>query len=202
MRKVFWLAFLFLLGCGGPKYVVRYRYLPPVDPGARKCLKECERKFQACEKRCQKEQEDCRRRARQEAVKLYQEMLKTYRQELRAYRERSRLYHRELTLWNDEYRRLYEDYLFFKKACQEEEDERACRRRRELERHLEALEHEKPLKPREPREPRLEDISRKLAASCKKDCGCQKAYDNCFLSCGGKLIPEKFCVENCPEGSK
>ena len=27
---------------------------------------------------------------------------------------------------------------------------------------------------------------------CDSDCGCQPIYDACFLSCGGKKIPEFF----------
>ncbi len=196
------MVFLFLLGCGGPKYVVKYRYLPPEGKGARACLKECETRFQACERRCQKERETCRQRVRQEATRLYQKELKTYREALKAYQRRQRLYYRELTLWHDEYRRLYEDYLFFKKACQKEKDDYACRRRRELERHLEALENEKPQEPKEPRAPELSRLLNELAASCPKDCGCQKDYDHCFLRCGGRLVPERFCLENCPEKTK
>ncbi|MDO9188476.1 MAG: hypothetical protein Q7U24_01285, partial [Sulfurimicrobium sp.] len=33
---------------------------------------------------------------------------------------------------------------------------------------------------------------------CDVDCGCQPVYDACFLSCGGKKIPETRCISNCP----
>jgi hypothetical protein len=37
-----------------------------------------------------------------------------------------------------------------------------------------------------------------VAEKCDPGCGCQAAYDGCFVACGGKRIPEQRCVANCP----
>jgi len=195
-----WLVFLlFLTACGRPQYVVRYQYLPPQSPEARSCLKDCERRFERCKEECLKKQNECRRQARSQAEKLYRRSLKTYQEELNLYRKRYRLYHQELVAWNDSFRRLYEDYLFFKKNCQKERDDYACRRYREIRKHLDALETQRPLRPKEPKAPDLEKIMKGLLSSCLEDCGCQEKYNYCFLSCGGKLLPKKFCLENCQD---
>lgn len=193
---------LCISACGGPKYVVKYHYLPPTEAEGRACLKKCDEDFLRCEKRCEEKEEACQREARQEASRLYQKLLEAYQEEVKAYRERLSLYRQELVHWNEDYRRLYEEYLFFKKACKKEKDDYACKRRRELERSLKSLEDEKPSPPKEPQPPKLEEIQRELAASCKQDCRCQKNYDHCFLQCGGKIIPERFCLEGCSQGSK
>ncbi len=37
---------------------------------------------------------------------------------------------------------------------------------------------------------------------CQADCGCLSAYDTCYVSCGGKRIPETVCIKNCGNTGK
>jgi len=190
--------FLFVLaGCGGPKFVVKYRYVPPENHNAQNCLKSCEEKFNKCQMNCKKFYNECLKEAYNNAIKLYQELLKSYNVELKAYAEECRVYSEELSSWNDRYRKIYRDYLFFKKVCNKDHDKYACRRKKDLEKELNAMEREKPERPVRPVKPDLDRLVNRLSLKCLNNCGCQRIYDNCFVSCGGKLYPEKFCVENC-----
>ncbi|WP_457680218.1 hypothetical protein [Thermovibrio sp.] len=188
-------SLLLVAGCGGPEFAVSYRYVPPKDNS--KCLARCEADYSSCRLSCQKKRQECLSKVRQEAVKVYSKELSAYNNALVAYQKSYSNYQKELLEWNNNYRHLYKDYLYFKKACKKTKDFYACQRRDELEEALQTLNEVKPTSPVRPKKPSLEGIVRELSASCPSDCGCKESYDACFTSCGGQIIPEKFCVRNC-----
>ena len=184
-----------LLSCGGPEFSVGYRYVPPENN--KTCLKSCDSRFVECKRRCMEKREKCLKDVRVRAEAIYQKELDVYQRELSAYNRAYENYQRNLLDWNNNYRKLYRDYLYFKKACKKTKDYYACDRRDQLEEALDTLNNTKPTAPVPPKKPELSEIISELSASCNADCGCKETYNACFTSCGGKIIPYKFCVKNC-----
>ncbi|WP_022854017.1 hypothetical protein [Thermodesulfatator atlanticus] len=200
MRFILLLVLPFLLGaCGGPKYVIKERYLAPMGLSGEICLKECQQKFEKCQQNCQKEYQKCLAAVRVEAKEIYQKELLSYQNTLTTYEEELRLYRLKLSRYQENLNRLKEDYQFFKKICKRDKDQFACRRKDELAKKLARLKGQRPIAPLKPKRPSLTAIITELSATCVSDCGCKDLYDKCFLSCGGSIIPEKICVENCDE---
>ncbi|OAG28451.1 hypothetical protein [Thermodesulfatator autotrophicus] len=200
LRKGLFLGLLglFLLSaCGGPEYIIKNHYILPADTSSSPCIKDCQEKFENCQKACEAQYHACLSDVRQKATSLYEKELKKYREELNIYQDETNLFQQKLALYLEKLKELSDDYHFFEKICQEKQDKYACSRQEELKKKISRLKQEKPSHPLKPVEPDLEDIIKKLTATCSRDCGCQKIYDHCFISCGGTIIPEKFCVENC-----
>ncbi len=191
---VFLFLCLFLNACGGPRYEIRYRYLPSQDLP---CVKSCEEKFLRCKEEIRREREKCLENSRKEALKLYQEALKAYKKELKTYRERLALYQEEISTFQEKEETLRADYQFFKKMCREKDEGYACSRAKELRKRLKKLAAERPSPPEKPVKPRIEDFLDPLTALCPEGKACEEQFQKCFLACGGALIPERICVENC-----
>ncbi len=187
--------FLLLVSCGGPEFAVSYRYIPPKDNLS--CLEKCQEEFSNCQLECSKKRNRCLEKAREEAQKLYQRELEVYQKEITAYNRDYTSYQRRLLEWNRNYRSLYRDYLYFKKACKKSKDYFACNRKEELEEALETLNQVKPQPPTKPSRPSLSSMVSKLALTCPTNCGCKEKYNACYTSCGGQIIPERICVRNC-----
>ncbi len=196
MRKYFVVFWIFLLcACGGPKYEIRYRYLPPEDPA---CLRTCEEKFSRCKESFRQERQKCLERSRKEAVKLYEEALKEYERDLALYQERLSLYRKEMLAFREKEAALRGDYRFFKKTCEERNEQYACLRAQELRKILKEMAGEKPSRPEKPSKPRLEEFLAPLRELCREEKLCEERFQKCFLACGGTLVPERICVKNCP----
>ena len=198
MRKII-LAIVLLTpvmaSCGGPEFSVAYRYIPPKNNKI--CLSACERKFSQCRKNCFNERENCLKDVRKRAETIYKKELQNYTREITAYNKAYEGYQKALLDWNNNYRHLYRDYLYFKNACRKTRDYYACERKNQLEEALDTLNNQKPSPPTLPQKPDLSTIISELSSSCPKNCGCREIYDSCFTSCGGDIVPYKFCTKNC-----
>jgi len=184
-----------IISCGGPEFKVAYRYVPPKDNIA--CLQSCDSEFRKCQERCSEKREKCLQDARKRAEAIYQKELRIYQEELSSYNKAYTSYQRALLDWNNNYRKLYKDYIYFKKVCKKTNDYYACDRKYQLEQALDTLNDTKPTSPNPPKKPELSQIVSQLSSACYTDCGCKEAYNNCFTSCGGEIVPYKFCIKNC-----
>ncbi len=185
----------FLISCGGPEFSVAYRYVPPKDNT--NCLLSCDSEFRKCQQRCSEKREKCLEDARKRAEAIYQKELNIYQKELSAYNKAYTSYQRALLDWNNNYRKLYKDYIYFKNVCKKTKDYYACDRKYQLEQALDTLNDTKPTPPTPPKKPDLQEIISQLSSACYTDCGCKETYNACFTSCGGEIVPYKFCVKNC-----
>ncbi len=186
---------LLTFSCGGPEFSISYRYIPPKNNG--NCLEKCQEEFSNCQLECSKKRNGCLEKVRLEAQKLYQKELEIYQREISAYNKDYTTYQRRLLEWNRNYRNLYRDYLYFKKACKKSRDYFACNRKEELEEALETLNQVKPQPPVKPNRPSFSSIVNRLSLTCPTECGCKEEYNTCYTSCGGQIIPERICVKNC-----
>ena len=195
MRKLIFLLTFLMLSCGGPKYIVKYEYIPPENNEG--CLKKCNEVFNDCRLNCEQKKQVCFNKVHVEAQKVYEKELSDYEKALASYRQEKRNYLNEIARWNDRYNSFYRDYNYFKDICRKNKDNYACTRAEEIKEILLSLHREKPEKPEKPKKPDFHQILKELETTCRMNCSCQEVFDNCFTSCGGKLIPHRICIENC-----
>ena len=186
---------LIFTSCGSPRYVVKYKYVPPQD--SKECLKSCERRFEECQKSCNEKYQRCVDSSWEEARKIYKEELQLYREKLNNYNLKRKEYLNDVIEWNERIKKVYRDYRFFSSLCKRRKERFACERKQELRELLDTLQEEKPIEPQKPEEPSLNRIFQQISSRCSADCNCKELFDNCFVSCGGTLIPNRMCIENC-----
>lgn len=168
---------LFLSGCASPRYQSVYRYEAPTDASARACLQTCEPKLASCQTSCQHRYQACLKEIdplvdtrHGEAIKRYENELDRYRLELQHYQLQLLLGWGHSSMWYDPWNHYYPWPDPY---------------------------YAQPYPPQKPT--RDEAFNRVRKERCESDCGCQPIYDACFLSCGGKMIPEVKCIANCPK---
>ncbi len=170
-------AALCLAACASPRYQAMYRYEAPLEASAQVCLQSCEPKLGACQSSCQQRHQACLKEieplvdARHNAaIKRYENALDNYQFELQQYQLRLSLGWGYSSVW-------YDPWPFYYPFPEP---------------------HFPP--PTPPYKPTREDsFNRVRQERCESDCGCQPIYDACFLSCGGKMVPEVKCIANCPK---
>lgn len=167
---------LFLSGCASPRYQTVYRYEAPTDASARACLQTCEPKLAACQTNCQSRYQACLKEIEPLVETRHSEALKRYENELDRYRLELQHYQLQLSLgWG--YHSMWHDPWPYYSPWPEPY-------------------YAPPNPPHKPT--RDEAFNRVRKERCESDCGCQPVYDACFLSCGGKMIPEVKCIAHCP----
>lgn len=137
-------------------------------PGVRACVEGCERQRQACGDACARRYQACREQVLPEARERHAERMKQYEAALEAYRLQLERYRLELMLgWGHPYWSLWGGYP-------------------------------PPPPPPAPVPPKLETEVEKLSRErCDRDCGCESAYDACFIACGGEIRFEERCIAHC-----
>lgn len=163
-----------LAGCAAPRYQTTHHYDPPKDAAGLACLETCTQAMSVCQQVCGANLQACRQRIEPEVEKRHELALKHYEEELERYRWELEQYAWSLN-WGrmswlgPRLRHPWPGYNFYL-----------------------------PFSP--PTMPSRDSIfNRLLREQCTTDCGCQPAYDSCFLACGGKRTPEVKCIANCPE---
>lgn len=171
-----------LVGCATPRYQTAYRYEPPVDAAGRACLEKCEQKLAGCQQRCTADYQACLKDIEPQVEERYGKALKRYEAEWERYRWERERYELYLSLnwgyplWFGP--GFYHPWPGFYQAWP-------------------GPYYFPPALPRKPS--RDEEFKRLQQEKCDQECGCQTLYDACFLSCGGKRIPEVRCIANCPK---
>ena len=187
---------LVLSGCG-PRYVIKNQYIPPAQKGSQKCLDNCGLVRQQCQAQCQQHYQYCLDDAYAKAkaveideVRAYDVAYPRYMMDLSHFRMR-------MHQWDRDYYDYSRDLSHFQSKCEREKDPYACKKRDELRSYLGRMKHDRPREPWVPVRPTFEQILVNQQSFCTTQCGCEQTYDNCFVGCGGQVIPHKICVENC-----
>lgn len=174
------LLFVLIVGLWGcvssPRYQTVYRYEPPTDAAGQNCLAQCEQQLGQCQSGCRQVYQACLKTVESLVEERYAEALKRYEAGLENYRWELERY--QLQLWLSWNRGAlgYDSWPY----------------------------HPWPepyyFLPPLPKKPsRAEELARLQQEKCEADCGCQPKYDACFLTCGGKKIPEQRCISDCPQ---
>lgn len=197
--KLFLLIFsLFLFTACSPKYIVKTHYTLPNDANGKTCVKTCSKEQKICQAHCNQKQANCLIQAENNAKDTFPSLIQEYDDRLSEYYFSMDRYTLERESWEREERRVHQDYEHYRKSCQgKSKSSYECRRAYELDGQLHSIESHQPTPPLRPVKPSLANEIKRSQQNCSNECGCIKAYDNCFVSCGGKLNYEKICVENC-----
>jgi len=178
------IAAVLLFGCAAePRYQTLYRYHPPSDPAAYSCLQTCVQFLKTCHTECSDTYAICLEQIEPEAQSRHADALIRYEGEWDQYQRDLDRYDLNLSFgWGH-----YDDWYgqgWYDPAWPGRYRPNYYR-------------------PQPPIPPSYRDELGKLQAqNCDRDCGCQPKYDSCFLICGGKKIPERRCMVNCPPEAK
>jgi len=198
MKNFFLIPVLFLVTACSPKYEIKTHYTLPVDAQGKQCVKACSKERKTCQTNCNKMQDNCFARTKQSATDAYPSLMDEYHDVLMKYNYDISRYELEIASWEREERRLHQDFEHYRRTCKSKsKNSYECRRSHELDNELVNLEDHEPLAPSRPVKPSLANEIKNAQRTCNNNCGCEKEYDSCFVSCGGKLDYEKFCIENC-----
>ncbi|MDD3610485.1 MAG: hypothetical protein PHI49_12130 [Halothiobacillaceae bacterium] len=172
---------LVLAGCASPRYQTVNEHIPPADPAGRACLEQCAGKLTACQGDCKARYQQCREEAGVRARAEFPAVMQAYQSVLAQYRNDLLFYN--VNAWMD--RGMVWGYpgawgwgwgMGWGYVAPP---------------------------PEPPPVPTVEgETERLVRESCDQDCGCQAAYDLCFTSCGGRVVPRQQCIANCPPGER
>lgn len=187
---------LFFVGCG-PRYVIKNEYIPPSLASSSKCLEHCSFVRQGCQAQCQQNYQYCLDDAYDKAKAVEISELRAYDVAYMRYRMDWTQYQHRLHDWERAYHEYSRDLSHYQAQCEREKKSPACHKRDEISARLKHLKHDRPREPWVPSRPSFEHILAEQQSYCSTNCGCDQAYDGCFVGCGGAVIPHKICVENC-----
>lgn len=189
---------LFLVSACSPKYEIKTHYTLPVDIQGKACVQTCSNERKNCQTNCNQKQDQCLATAKNSASNAFPALMNEYQDVLNQYQYSMNKFNLEMDTWEREERRVHRDFEHYKSSCNpKNQNSYECRRSQELDSQLHSLEDHQPLAPQRPLKPSLASEIKQAQNNCSNECGCDKEYDSCFVSCGGKLRYEKFCIENC-----
>jgi len=189
---------LFYTACS-PKYEIKTLYTQPNTPQGKVCVKECNVKRETCQIHCNQKYNSCLEEAKKHAKENFPSVMDEYKDVMQQYKNEINHYEREIASWDRNHIRLEQQFQTYRELCNTKKDRKnyECRRAKEIENDLDSMKAIEPQAPSLPKKPLLSEEVKKAQKTCSNKCGCQKEYDNCFVSCGGTLDYKKFCIENC-----
>jgi hypothetical protein len=189
---------LFAFTACSPKYEIKTHYTLPADAQGKTCVQTCSNERKICQSNCNQKQDQCLATAKRGATDAYPALMNEYQDVLNQYQYSMDKFNLEMDTWENEERRVHRDFEHYRSSCNpQNQNSYECRRSNELDSQLHSLEDHQPIAPPRPVKPSLASEIKHAQNDCSNNCGCDKEYDKGFVSCGGKLTYEKFCVENC-----
>lgn len=195
-RLCLFVMVLLFAGCG-PRYVIKNQYIPPASSLSQNCLNQCSLIRQSCQDQCQRNYQYCLDDAYAKAKAVEVDELRAYDRAYMSYRMDYMQYEHALHRWQRDYHDYSRDLSYYQNQCERNKDPHACKKRDDLRHYMNRLSRERPREPWVPVRPTFEQILVNQQSFCTTNCGCEQSYDNCFVGCGGQVIPHKICVENC-----
>ena len=165
-----------LAGCATPRYRDVARHEAPAGAAAQTCVAGCEAALRDCGHRCAERHQACVQRVEPQVEEQYRQALDRYASELADYR--FDLLSMEFQFWSGWGRPSFWNAPWRYDPW--------------------PAPYYRPAPP--PGPPTRDAVrARFLERQCGADCGCQAPYDACYVGCGGRIVQERRCVENCPE---
>lgn len=166
-----------LAGCASPQYATEVRYLPPATEAGQSCLRGCQTDMQACQADCQSRRQSCIAGIQPQVDAAFDQALRQYEAERRVYM-RERQYYQldramQFGLYRDPFYYGYPASFWF----------------------TDRFYDDPPIPPEAPSREAIRAAV--IDQECNIDCGCQAAFDQCYVGCGGQVERRVVCVENC-----
>ena len=166
-----------LAGCAGPRYATEVRYIPPASEAGQACLKGCQIDMQACQADCQSRRQSCIANIEPRVDVAFEQALRQYEAERRVYMRERQFYRLDRTLsfgfYHHPFYYGYPDPFWY------------------TDRYFD----DPPVPPAAPSRAAIRE--RLVDEECNIDCGCQPAFDQCYVGCGGQVERRVVCIENC-----
>ncbi len=187
--------------CAGPRWQTVYQYEPPAGPQAQTCTQRCIDHQQSCRVSCEDRHQQCLYRAEINARDSYELSRHHYAREMQAWQIEYALYESDWRRHEHQRERLEYDQRHYGKRCKDDpRDRTACELAERAKRELRSLSSHRPYPPSRPYTPSLSDEIAEAQSRCTRDCGCIETYNACYASCGGRVVPQQRCIDNCPDG--
>ncbi|MFO7808108.1 hypothetical protein [Guyparkeria sp.] len=166
-----------LAGCAGPRYATEVLYQPPTSQAGLSCLPGCQTDMQACQADCQSRRQSCIAGIGPQVDAAFDQALRLYDAERRVYMRERQYYQLDRAMQFG----LYRDPFYYGYPASFWYTDRFY--------------DDPPVSPRPPS--RDEIRAAVIDRECNIDCGCQSAFDQCYIGCGGQVERRVVCVENC-----
>jgi len=182
-----WAWFAVLAGCAAPQYQTNVSLIPPVDAAGRACVQACETGKEtgklACQADCQSRFRACAESIEPQVEARYTEALSQFENDLGQYVAALRSYEVQLSFaWMNSYPFYPYGWGMWGEPWLGP---------------WPGMYYPPPYPvPTMPTRAEVRALLEK--ENCQADCGCQPAYDACFVGCGGQRITETVCIKNCP----
>ncbi|MEW6444976.1 MAG: hypothetical protein ACOZAQ_02495 [Pseudomonadota bacterium] len=201
MRRVFLLCLpLVLSACAGPRWQTVYQYEPPVGSQAQSCAQRCAENQQSCRASCEEGYQQCLRTAEMGARDSHEAKREHYELQLQLWQVQQVMYEADWRRYEHQRRHIEQDKREHERRCKDSPQDRgACEAAERARRDLRHLSSHRPYAPTRPYVPSLSDEIAEAQSRCSRDCGCIETYNACYGACGGRVIPHRRCVENCPD---
>ncbi|HIP30226.1 MAG TPA: hypothetical protein EYG93_00375 [Sulfurospirillum arcachonense] len=190
------LVSIFLVGCS-PVYVTKNQYIAPRDKSFSQCVGNCEEKKITCDKECNNNYQVCIRDGFYRAQDISDSKFAKYDVDYEDYLIELRDFKYYKYEFDKNYIKIQNDYSYFSKECNSKKKNYACSRKIELKNALHVMKRDRLKRPKEPRKPNFDAIFKRQQKLCKRNCGCSKSFDICYVGCGGEVIPYRLCIKNC-----
>lgn len=175
------LAAMLLSACAAaPRYATEVRYVPPAGTQAQQCLQGCRVEMQACQADCQSRREACIEEIEPQVDAAFAEALKRYDVERQHYMRERQFYQIEHALHFGYYHHPF--YYSYPGPFW----------------YTDRYWDDPPVPPAAPDRAAIRE--RVIDEQCNQPCGCQAAFDQCYVGCGGQVERRVVCIENCREG--
>ena len=197
MKYILMLAIGLSFTACSPKYEIKTHYTLPTDSRGQQGIERCLTDKQDCQRSCNQKQAQCQARKEDEVRQNFPNLMREFDGANRAYENEMNRFGTAMQSWEHEHERLERDFTHYRHLCDVDGDGYQCERAREMDNKLRFLSNDEPDAPARPVQPNLSQEIRNAQKHCSSDCGCDKGYDSCFVSYGGKLDFERICVENC-----
>jgi len=189
-------VFVLISACS-PKYKIVHDYSAPNTESGLQCInQQCQAENTQCQKSCSNKFDSClvdeEEKAKNDFNKIldqYYLTLESYQNKLEVFYYNEKLYHENIRLYKDNKQRALEECAIkkvAKKHCSKYQ--RAVKSY-----HLNL----RPNRPAKPYKPTLRRTTIEYQKVCKNSCQCNDHFNQCYVSCGGKVHTRKICIDNC-----
>ena len=168
---------LLLAGCAGPRYATEVRYIPPTGEAGQACLKGCHTDMRACQADCQSRREACIANIGPQVDAAFDQALRQYEAERRVYMRERQFYQLDRSLHIG----FHRDPFYYGYPAPFWYTDRYF--------------DDPPVPPEAPSRAAIRE--QVIDEQCNIDCGCQPAFDQCYVGCGGQVERRVVCIENC-----
>ena len=179
------LGVVLLAGCAqSPVYDTYTRFTPPAGVDGKQCLQQCHEQLETCRKECAQAYQICAKEVEPEVQAAFRQALDDYEHQRKLYEqqrvdyERDRLFDRGMRGGVYYGPGMYAGPFYTSGFWL-----------------TDSIPIRAPIAPKAPSEAQIR--TQVTEQHCSQNCGCQSAYEQCFIDCGGEIERFPVCIAHC-----